>query len=194
MWLNSLFQNRREFLHNFQLSANQTYRLLLTDYPILISFTNNDNTNRTFFETGSSETYEKHILLLDSVETKLSSLKTLGNDIGFHVGEKITSLSQHLNDYRNEGEQLRLVMLERGYERYGLVGKMRKVIHKLEKSTKDDKSKVLMLMLRRHEKDYLIRKETKYIFNHEQGIEQYHSYLNGLNMLIWLSEYLKYFQ
>ncbi|MEM7514310.1 MAG: ATP-binding protein, partial [Bacteroidota bacterium] len=54
-----------------------------------------------------------------------------------------------------------------------------------------------------HEKDYLIRKETKYIINHEQGIEQYHSYLNGLNMVksaevenmhIWLSEYQKYFQ
>ncbi|MEM8896938.1 MAG: ATP-binding protein [Bacteroidota bacterium] len=203
VWLNALFQNRRDFLHDFQLSTNQTYRLLLTDYPILVSFTNDDNTNRTFFETGSSETYEKHISLLDSVETKLSSLKAIGTDIDFHVGEKINGISQHLNHYRNEGEQLRLTMLERGFESYGVVGKMRKVIHKLEKSTQDDRSKVFMLMLRRHEKDYIIRKETKYIIHHEKGVEEYQTYLNGLapikpseadSMHKWLSEYQKYFQ
>ncbi len=203
VWLNSLFQSRRESLHDFQLSANQTYRLLLTDYPILISFTNADNTNRTFFETETSENYERHSMLLDSVETKLSSLKAIGTQIDFHIGDKINDISQHLNDYRNEVEQLRLTMLERGYESYGLVGKMRKVIHKLEENTKDDRSKVLMLMLRRHEKDYLIRNEAKYISNHDQGVEEYKVHLSKLasikpaevdSMQRWLTEYQKSFQ
>ncbi len=203
VWLNSLFQSRREYLHDFQLSANQTYRLLLTDYPILVSFTNADNNNRTFFETETSENYEKHMVLLDSVETRLSSLKVIGTHIDFHIGDKINDISQHLNDYRNEVEQLRLTMLERGYESYGLVGKMREVIHKLEENAKDDRSKVFMLTLRRHEKDYLIRNEARYISNHDLGVEAYRTYLNGLaptkpaevdSMQRWLTEYQKYFQ
>jgi len=61
---------------------------------------------------------------------------------------------------------------ERGFYNYGLEGKLRKSVHNAEAETKNQKNlnaQVSILMLRRHEKDYMLRKDLKYVesFNNE---------------------------
>lgn len=50
-----------------------------------------------------------------------------------------------------------------GFKDLGLIGKLRRVVHKLEKEHPDRKAE--LLSLRRHEKDFLMRGDTKYLVN-----------------------------
>ncbi|MBO9702155.1 MAG: PAS domain-containing protein [Sporocytophaga sp.] len=55
---------------------------------------------------------------------------------------------------------------ERGFKNQGLEGKMREAAHSLEKSPSSDKS--LVLSLRKHEKDFFLRKDKTYLTKFDQ--------------------------
>lgn len=71
------------------------------------------------------------------------------------------SLKKNLSAYRTLLDSIILISKVRGYKDFGLVGKMRFYAHKLERYSEFPKWQTLML--RRHEKDYIIRHENKYI-------------------------------
>lgn len=72
--------------------------------------------------------------------------------------ENLSRLSDSLNIYLDSITHL---IHKRGFKDYGIEGEMRLYAHELEKSNCSDISDILML--RRHEKDYIIRNEQKYI-------------------------------
>ncbi len=71
------------------------------------------------------------------------------------------TLKTNLSTYRILLDSIIIISKIRGYKDFGLVGKMRFYAHKLEKYSEFPKWQTLML--RRHEKDYIIRHENKYI-------------------------------
>ncbi|MDH5599461.1 MAG: HAMP domain-containing protein, partial [Cyclobacteriaceae bacterium] len=87
---------------------------------------------------------------------------------------KITNICKNLQsyfiDFHKEFEITADLYHRLGYNEFGLEGEMRNVIHTIENSELGyDKS--LMLMVRRHEKDFLLRKEVNYVTRFNQGIE-----------------------
>lgn len=123
-----------------------------------------------------------------SLERISAQFYDLGNDHKTEeFKEKINQIEQvigdlYQSDILNDDEQSRLLLLDlrdltrsyqialtsylkllykRGFKDFGLEGDMRSVAHKIEAETKIDKS--LILMLRRHEKDYFLRKDLAYV-------------------------------
>jgi serine phosphatase RsbU (regulator of sigma subunit) len=60
-------------------------------------------------------------------------------------------------------EQTKTLILKKGYYDYGLVGEFRSTAHKLEANYTEVIGLDHLLMLRRHEKDYLLRGDGKYL-------------------------------
>jgi methyl-accepting chemotaxis protein len=73
----------------------------------------------------------------------------------------IDSISTVLRQASATFEQLTELMRHRGFKDYGLEGQLRAAIHKVENS-KHAYSKADMLTLRRHEKDFFLRRDLKY--------------------------------
>lgn len=86
------------------------------------------------------------------------------------------NLAQSLNNYQSHVNQLLAVYKERGFKDYGVEGSLREAIHNVE-DTDYPYNKATMLMLRRHEKDFFLRKDLKYLNRFNTAIETFKSEL-----------------
>ena len=85
--------------------------------------------------------------------------------------DKHTMLFQ-LRQYEKTIDQIGSLCLQRGFKDYGLVGSLREAIHEVEGST-FAYDRADMLMLRRHEKDFLLRKDRKYQDKFNQQLNEF---------------------
>lgn len=127
--------------------------------------------NESFQVTGKSELVNE----FEKVFTEQDSLLQLIS--GYDLFDK-TNHTQDLAElekvhYEYKESFYRLVDLfkERGFKDHGIEGGLRNSIHKVE-DTSYEYDKALMLMLRRHEKDFFLRKDEKYLqrFNESTAI------------------------
>jgi len=85
---------------------------------------------------------------------------------------KLDSQLTHVTDrIKQLGEQKLLLhenLLKRGFKDNGLEGKLREAVHAVEQMEGIDK--VLLLSLRRHEKDFMLRKDWKYVHDFDKKI------------------------
>ncbi|MBW2047584.1 MAG: methyl-accepting chemotaxis protein [Deltaproteobacteria bacterium] len=119
-------------------------------------------TSKDFYETGQSKYLTKYRRAFSLLQDRLRTLSTLLE------GEN----KQAADDLKNAAdryEELFLKLVEayrtRGHYNWGVMGDLRKAIHKAEKEvdkTGDPHVRILLLQLRRAEKDYLLRGEKKY--------------------------------
>jgi serine phosphatase RsbU (regulator of sigma subunit) len=116
--------------------------------------------DKKFYETGKSEYLILHGTLFDEVQELLS--KTERDEISDE------ETSKHLLKTHDEIEEMEkkfaaVVALyrKRGFENYGLEGKLRESIHFIEEHISEIDLN-LVLFIRRHEKDFFLRKEIKY--------------------------------
>lgn len=77
----------------------------------------------------------------------------------FNLNQKIEALTEAREKYNRLFELLRKRIKERGFKSFGMEGRMRDYVHFLEKV---DVDKELVLQLRRHEKDFFLRKDLDY--------------------------------
>lgn len=118
--------------------------------------------------------------------TKLSELaKCLSNRIdtisAFHTISisKVDSMQLLLNKYRDTFNELAVLIHTKGFKDYGLIGQLRTAIHEVEDAElKYDKT--YMLMLRRHEKDFFLRKDLKYVEKFRAGIIDFQNHIKQL--------------
>ncbi|MEO1253321.1 MAG: methyl-accepting chemotaxis protein, partial [Bacteroidota bacterium] len=113
----------------------------------------------------------------------------------------VDSVSIQVFRYAQSFDQLAVEMKKKGFQDFGLEGNMREVIHEVENSTiKYDR--VFMLMLRRHEKDFLMRKDLKYLTRFNEGILKFKNHVNNLSiakskkdeLFVQIEEYNKLFE
>jgi putative methionine-R-sulfoxide reductase with GAF domain/DNA-binding Lrp family transcriptional regulator/HAMP domain-containing protein len=135
--------------------------LVLTARKHEHNFLTFDTRSNQFMETGVSRNLTEHGLVIEELNKLLEKLqedqflKRLG--AGYDM-EKIKTASK---EYNLLFTALSKSVRERGFKDYGLEGQMREVIHQLEDESKI--SKVQLLQLRRHEKDFFLRKDTAYV-------------------------------
>ncbi|HEY8936137.1 MAG TPA: GAF domain-containing protein [Cyclobacteriaceae bacterium] len=102
---------------------------------------------------------------IESFNTAYSEVKDIIADInGLITGEEVhitAQLSVNIDSLQKDFRSLVELLKKRGFKDYGLEGSLRTAIHKVENSGFDF-DKVTMLMLRRHEKDFFLRKDLKY--------------------------------
>src|SRR4051812_13935619 len=117
-----------------------------------------DLTNESYFETGQS----KYITKFDELNAKaLSTLKSLSETNAIkelNFGDSIQSAHGYLEEYSKAFHEMTDLYKKKGFKNWGHEGDLRKAIHLIEEGHADY-DKILMLTLRRHEKDFLLRKD-----------------------------------
>ncbi|XOV93422.1 MAG: methyl-accepting chemotaxis protein [Bacteroidota bacterium] len=118
--------------------------------------------NIEFFETGKIKYIEKYNSLIEKNRSILEDIKrnefieTLG------YSNRIDTLVGFFDAYQTNFLNLVENIRERGFKDYGLVGQMRNAVYSLEDHTVGLQMERDILMLRRHEKDYLLRRDFAY--------------------------------
>jgi len=84
--------------------------------------------------------------------------------------EKFNQLRNDLHNYNDTYTLYLKKIKERGFRDYGLEGTMRKYIHDAERYKYPMDMMTLLLMIRRNEKDYILRKDTSYIPLHSNNV------------------------
>lgn len=87
-----------------------------------------------------------------------------------NIQEKLGAIETNLNNYNEDFGKLIEVLKDRGFKDYGVEGDLRDAIHRVE-DTDFDYDKATMLMLRRHEKDFFLRKDLNYPKKFNQSID-----------------------
>lgn len=129
-----------------------------------------ERTNPVFFVTGSSKYLRDVNALHDSISSSFKHLLEKDDITSFAIEQHLEK-SQDIFERQNEiFNRMTVLLKKRGFKDYGIVGRMREEVHKLEDYSQVDQVKVLTL--RRHEKDYIIRHQQQYILKHlETGKE-----------------------
>ncbi|MDJ0911490.1 MAG: EAL domain-containing protein [Woeseiaceae bacterium] len=140
-------------LLNAQLELQRTHQIS-RDF---ISFGQRD---LDFFERGESEYLALRAETLAASRTHLEELRGVADAAFEPIIERIVAT---LATYETSVDVLTERLRERGFQDFGIVGRMRNAIHSLEEDVVADDLIVHMLSLRRHEKDYIIRNQPQYV-------------------------------
>ncbi|HWZ21526.1 MAG TPA: GAF domain-containing protein [Cytophagaceae bacterium] len=152
-------------------------------------------TNESFFETGHS----KYIVKFDELYQLASNhMETLveSDAIGqLNYVDSIKIAQKYLQEYSTIFHKMTDSYKTKGYKNWGHEGELREAIHSIENG-KENYDKVLMLTLRRHEKDFLLRKDLDYVTKFDKTIAEFKASLSGdLNkeLLLAIESYEKEF-
>lgn len=190
-------KNNLELVHHQILSINNQ---ILNNINVISNFFTYETKNPDFFITGKSNFLDQHQINIDKIRKDVVELKQLKSVEQFNILEKAELVQKELNNYEDSINHMVTLLLQRGYKDYGTEGNMRSYIHKLEAIKSIDLTKVLML--RRHEKDYIIRDEEKYVkllselgkeFKNEIIVDQKINLAVKDSALYFLDQYLKLF-
>lgn len=156
-----MYIKRKQQVENIHSSIQQINNLVLEHNSVINDFFTYDTKNQEFFKSGYSDFLdlqnEKYVL----IKNKVLQLKQLKSINRFHLQNTINQIITELDIYEIHIDDIVTLIKKRGFQDYGVEGEMRDYIHKLEELNSIDL--VNVLMLRRHEKDYIIRNEEKYI-------------------------------
>jgi len=127
-------------------------------------FFSNDAFNKEFYATGKSDYLRKHTNLLEQIKREVALLRDDGDLQSKQMSREVGKVTRQINSLEKLFEDLVLSIRTRGFKDKGLEGEMRKAIYRLEvNGAKHRLSVAKILTLRRHEKDYIIRKENEYV-------------------------------
>ncbi len=145
-----------------------------------------ESVNPDFFQTRSSDYITTFDSLISVNELLLKEIQNNRIIIKTDQDQSINQIIDHYEELAKHFSSLSNALYEYGYENYGLSGKMRRAIHQVEQTLAEENHHELtsmMLMLRRHEKDFMIRKDVKYVESFDNTIEEFVEKLQnpGLN-------------
>ena len=116
------------------------------------------------------------------LEDEIASLKDLLSKADIATDE-VVKLRNKLKIYKMQFSNIATQMKKIGFdEKDGLRGELRSAVHRAEKDVRDVKNSKLLsdiLMLRRNEKDFIIRLQEKYLQKHTKNYEKF---LNDLTL------------
>ncbi|MCI4669301.1 MAG: ATP-binding protein [Bacteroidia bacterium] len=156
-----IYNDRVRKLDSISIQAERIYSNILMDQKVIGDFLKYAPTSSEFHSKENLPDLEIHRTLL---ETTLNDLNVLDKDMETQLNELPLSFSKIkdlLTFHDQQIQQIRTLLLDRGYRSFGVEGAMRVNAHKLEIIQGFDKTKVLNL--RRREKDFIIRNDQKYV-------------------------------
>jgi methyl-accepting chemotaxis protein len=191
-------------LSSTEKKVNQLYLNSIELKNLEHNYSNWDLIDPVYHQTGISKNLQK----FDSIIEKSISISTrlILDDFIASIKAKNDLLiaRTNLENYGKTYNQYTLHKKEFGFKDWGIIGEMRSDIHNVE--TEINKMNlpqwsVHMLMLRRHEKDYLLRRDIKYKTNFENELSKFIKTIQQTNVsahnknevLALLSDYHKTF-
>ncbi|MEM7550045.1 MAG: GAF domain-containing protein [Bacteroidota bacterium] len=156
---------------------------------ILLEFSNIRSAQQSFqlYDTKSSDFYSseeskyltKSLELYKILQSSIQEFEQEGSLDDPKVLKLLEATEKQMEAYVSDFKDLVQANLDRGFKDWGAVGKMRASIHAVEESSMVFDQQY-MLMLRRHEKDFLLRKDDKYLKKFEESMEDFYLYLGRI--------------
>ncbi|MCY6482854.1 HAMP domain-containing methyl-accepting chemotaxis protein [Clostridium aestuarii] len=166
------------------LENNNIYQFALEMRKNEKDFMLREQTNIEFFKAGKSsyiDTLEVNFKsLIDKIELVKNYEETQKNVQIIKKMDELKNLTQQYHDsFLKVVDKLKV----RGFKDYGLVGELRNSVHEvedsIEKLPQNQQLEILMLQARRAEKDYLLRKDIKYVEKLEEIVGKFKNLLNS---------------
>lgn len=159
-------------------------------------FTKLDTKNQQFFTSGQSRYVSQYDSILAVTKSSITKLK--GDDVfaSDELQGDLAAMERGLAGYNRSFKELVKLTLSVGFKDEGVVGGMRKAIHEVENELKNSSSYELMtdvLMLRRHEKDFMLRNDTSYVSKFNSQMQTMLAKIDSPTMISLLYSYKKFF-
>lgn len=155
------FYNKKEKIAVVADNLNEVNILSLKSFKLQQDFLNYEAINPLFFETNHSLILDEQKKVASAIKSKFKKIRRKNNGVLINVKGNLDSIELALKKNKSLFDKIIELVKERGYQDYGAEGGMRKYAHELMQLK--DVDQINILMLRRHEKDYIIRKEDEYI-------------------------------
>ncbi|NLR94141.1 SpoIIE family protein phosphatase [Flammeovirga agarivorans] len=126
------------------------------------SFLLTETINPKFYESKKNRYITSHKEALEAIDERLEKMYVNSYVQDADIIPSLRELEKSLAVYRESFDTLIHVQLERGFKSYGTEGEMRRSIYSVMNSGYD-LDQVKILSLRRHEKDYILRKDKRYV-------------------------------
>jgi GAF domain-containing protein len=138
-------------------------------------------TDENFVMKGTNASYEAFHKAKDSIVTQINMLAASNIMKNLNLSENVKNIQLDFVAYDNLFVQIAHMMKEKGFKDLGLEGKMRTAIHFIENAPAGI-NKVRLLTLRRHEKDFILRKDFQYVEKFRQEIVKFEEEINHLTV------------
>lgn len=166
-----LYLNRVEQLNeiktNFSQNESDILQLINFDNKIKIK----ELKSAEFYTNTNNEVLKTRNQNFDLIQSAVDEILYQLNDESLIDIQQIKKVKQLLYEYDSLFNFSIQLSLKRGFKDFGLIGEMRKQAHLIEDSCNEIKA-AQILMLRRHEKDFLLRGEDKYPKKFNQLIDE----------------------
>ncbi len=146
-----------ELTHHLEDQRIQIVRLLKLD----LDFLRFEILNQEFYRTNHSSLINKRDSVMDRIHVKSTFLHRKLDDDSPQIKQYLHIVDSNLHQYNNTFYQIVEKVKVRGIKDYGMEGTMRKYAHELENHS-TEVSMADILSLRRHEKDFFLRKDLQY--------------------------------
>jgi serine phosphatase RsbU (regulator of sigma subunit) len=123
-------------------------------------FFNDEVINEQFYESGTSKVLSQREEKVNQIKNNLSKLEKIKSIQSNDINKDLEIFQKQFAVYENTFKDLMKLYKDRGFKGYGVEGKMRDYVHNLEKSPIN---LVKLLTIRRHEKDFILRKQKEYL-------------------------------
>jgi len=159
--LSSFYIKQKDAIANFHNDTNLFHLLLVQDFKIVGDFFTYEASSSEFFQTHKSKYLERHDELQKLLKEKQNQILKSELVNKYRIKNHFENISSDLETYNFYLDKTIDLLIKRGFKDFGVEGKMRNYIHELEKF--DEIEQTVVLSLRRHEKDYIIRNEQNYV-------------------------------
>lgn len=145
-------------------------------------FLSYETINPKFHLSGISDILHQCNQLFGNMETKLKGFSTkLSPKERSKIKPYLDTLSKKIRTHQSLYALHSKIVLEKGFENYGAIGQLRKEAHYLEEHLPFNSLEEILL-LRRHEKDYFLRKQSLYATKTQLQINNIRLKINALNL------------
>jgi len=138
-----------------------------------------ESTNPEFFKTNESKyltSFNEEVLEVENLLNILSSDKTIKDQ---NLDGQFKDLVSDFHKYEETFEEIAKANYERGFKDFGLIGNLRKSIHKVSNLDISHELTSLILELRKHEKDYMLRQNISYKSKFQETLDQTVNYVTA---------------
>lgn len=155
-----------------------------------------DSKNPNFYVAGQSRYVSEYDSILLEVKKSIADLKSENVFESADLKSDLNDIEVGLSGYDKSFKDLVASVKNIGFKDEGIVGSMRKAIHEVEGELKKVSSYELMsdmLMLRRHEKDFMLRNDTSYVGKFNAQAATMSKKVSSATMQALLASYQQYF-
>jgi PAS domain-containing protein/HAMP domain-containing protein len=145
-------------------------------------FINLETKNENFYKNRRTDYQDRFNEIIIDVTNSISKLNREQIILNNRLNSNLSELNSFFLIYQESFRNMVEITLNKGFKDYGIIGEMRGKIHKVETMAKSKPNypefTISMLLLRRNEKDYLLRKDLKYLEKFQQNLNILQNQIN----------------